>query len=195
MGEQSGQSAEGERFVSRAAPKLAAALEQFGIDLRGRMCADLGCNVGGFTQVLLRRGAAKVYAIDTGYGVLDYSLRRDARVVVMERTNALHVQLPERCSLVVIDAGWTRQVHIVRAAREMLSEGGQICSLLKPHYEAPREWLRRGVLDPPRREEVIAATLREIEELGLRVLGRVEAAVAGQAGNREEMLWIEPVRF
>jgi 23S rRNA (cytidine1920-2'-O)/16S rRNA (cytidine1409-2'-O)-methyltransferase len=194
MSEDTTQPGENVRYVSRAAPKLAAALERFGIDPRGRVCADLGCNVGGFTQVLLRHGAARVYAVDTGYGVLDYSLRRDARVVVMERTNAMHARLPELCGLVVIDAGWTRQVHILRAAGGMLAPGGQICSLLKPHYEAPRAWLRRGLLEPARREEVIAATLREIEGLGLRVIGRMEAAVAGQAGNREEMLWIEPVR-
>src|SRR5688572_17870582 len=99
-------------FVSRAGLKLDHALSHFGIDVAGFVCADLGCNVGGLTDCLLQRGAAKVYAIEKGYGVIEWRLRKDPRVVVMERTNAMHVQLPERVDLVTIDVAWTRQLLI-----------------------------------------------------------------------------------
>src|SRR3954470_11288116 len=108
-------------FVSRAGQKLEHALNTFHIDVNGQTCADLGSNVGGFVDCLLQRGAAKVYSIDTGYGVLDWKLRKDPRVVVMERTNAIHVTLPEKVSLVTIDVAWTKQRIILPAARRLLS--------------------------------------------------------------------------
>src|SRR4051812_1562628 len=111
-------------FVSRAGQKLEHVLATFGIDVAGRTCADLGSNVGGFVDCLLQRGAAKVYSIDTGYGVLDWKLRNDARVVVMERANAIHVTLPEKVSLVTIDVAWTKQRIILPAARRLLSDDG-----------------------------------------------------------------------
>lgn len=98
------------QFASRSGHKLAAALDAFSIDPSGLICADLGCNVGGFTDCLLQRGAAKVYAVDTGYGTLAWKLRDP--VVVMERTNAMHVVLPETVDLVTIDVAWTPQHHV-----------------------------------------------------------------------------------
>jgi predicted rRNA methylase YqxC with S4 and FtsJ domains len=117
------------RFVSRAGLKLAHALKEFNFDVNGLVCADFGCNVGGFTDCLLQRGAAKVYAIDTGYGTLAYKLRVDPRVVVMERTNALHAEPPSpggskgpgNVDLVVIDLAWTPQRHAIPAAVRWLS--------------------------------------------------------------------------
>src|SRR3954447_21258590 len=100
-------------FVSRAGEKLEAALVTFPVEVSGRVCADLGANVGGFTDCLLRHGAAKVYAVDTAYGVIAWTLRKDPRVVVKDRTNALHVHLPEPVSLVSVDVGWTRQEKIL----------------------------------------------------------------------------------
>ncbi|TFG88259.1 MAG: TlyA family RNA methyltransferase, partial [Gemmatimonadales bacterium] len=128
-------------FVSRAGRKLAAALDAFGLDVAGAICADFGCNVGGFTDCLLRRRAARVYAVDTGYGALAWTLRTSDRVVVMERTNALHCPVPEPVDLVTIDVGWTPQSRIVPAAMRWLKPagGGRIVSLLKPHYELGRE--------------------------------------------------------
>src|SRR4051812_44384353 len=120
-------------FVSRAGLKLDHALAHFGIDVAGLVCADLGCNAGGFTDCLLQRGAAKVYAVDTGYGMLDYKLRKDPRVVVMERTNAMHAELPETVDLVVIDVAWTKQRHILPAARRMVKPQGAVVTLVKPH--------------------------------------------------------------
>lgn len=122
------------QFVSRAGLKLEHALREFGFDVAGLVCADFGCNVGGFTDCLLQRGARKVYAIDTGYNVLAYKLRVDERVVVMERTNALHVAKPQAADvdLVVIDMAWTQQRHALPAAVRWLcaeqeaSEAGRI---------------------------------------------------------------------
>src|SRR5215213_1612736 len=111
-------------FVSRAGQKLDHALATFGVDVTGFVCADLGSNTGGFVDCLLQRGADRVYAVDTGYGVLAWRLRKDPRVVVMERTNAMHVRLPEPVDLVTIDVAWTRQRHILPAARRLVGAGG-----------------------------------------------------------------------
>lgn len=179
----------GMAFVSRAGEKLEHALSVFGIQVP-EVCADLGCNVGGFTDCLLRRGAKRVYAVDTGYGVLDYRLRKDERVVVMERTNALHVELPEKVSLVVIDVAWTRQKLILPAAKSLLSESGEIVTLIKPHYEAPKAWLKGGVLDAERVEEVIEGVRKEIEGLGFVVKRVVDSPIKGTGGNREALAWV-----
>src|ERR687893_231057 len=100
-------------FASRAGLKLEHALTAFSIDVRGSVCADLGSNVGGFVDCLLKRGASRVYALEKGYGVLEWRLRKDPRVVVMERTNAMHASLPEPVSMVSIDVAWTKQQHIL----------------------------------------------------------------------------------
>src|SRR5688572_874247 len=133
-------------FVSRAGQKLEHAIAAFGIDVAGRVCADLGSNTGGFTDCMLQRGAARVYAIDTGYGVLEWKLRKDPRVVVMERTNAMHVVLPEPVGVVTIDVAWTRQHHILPAARRLVAPDGFVVTLLKPHYVADSSQLVKGRL-------------------------------------------------
>ncbi len=156
------------------------------------VCADLGSNVGGFVQCLLLHGAVKVCAVDTGYGVLDYGLRKDPRVVVMERTNALHVTLDESVDLVTIDVGWTRQRHILPAALRMLKPDGRIISLVKPHYEAPPKWLRRGVLLPEKVDEVVAGVESSLPELGAVLLNRIDSPLAGQSGNREVLFLLRP---
>src|SRR5690349_7684074 len=119
------------QFVSRAGAKLDHALNLFQIDVTGLMCADLGSNVGGFVDCLLARGAGKVYAVEKGYGVLEWRLRNDPRVVVMERSNAMHVHLPEPVDLVTIDVAWTRQKNILPAARRLLKTDGRVISLIK----------------------------------------------------------------
>src|SRR5580658_2270693 len=117
------------QFVSRAGAKLDHAVTAFSIAIEGKICADLGCSTGGFTDCLLQRGAAKVFSVDTGYGVLDWKLRNDPRVVVMERTNAMHVRLPEPVDLITIDVGWTRQRHILPSAGRLLAPGGSVVTL------------------------------------------------------------------
>lgn len=177
-------------YASRAGEKLAAALDAFQIDPTGRVCADFGSNVGGFTDCLLRRGAAKVYAVDTGYGVLAYTLRKDSRVAVMERTNAMHVELPEVVDLVTIDVAWTRQLHILPAAARALKPSGTVITLIKPHYEAPRERLRGGVLSPEDARDVLNDTLDAIRAAGWESRGVIESPIVGQKGNTEFLAWL-----
>lgn len=172
-------------YVSRGGLKLAAALDAFQTNPTGLACADLGCNVGGFTDCLLQRGARRIYAIDTGHGTLDYALRRNERVIVMERTNALRVQLPERLDLVVIDVGWTRQRYVVPAAAGLLKPGGRIISLIKPQYEVPQSRLRNGVLPPAEAEAVLAKVLDDLARRGFTTLRWIESPIQGDAGNRE----------
>ena len=162
------------RFVSRGGEKLQAALEAFGIDVTGRTCADFGANVGGFTHCLLDRGAERVFAVDTGYGALDWRLRNDPRVVVMERTNALYADPPSGgVALVAIDVAFTPQRRIVPAAARWVAGAGDIVSLLKPHYEraklpgAARAGRRGGPLGLDRAEEIRDAVCRQLAELGL----------------------------
>ncbi len=172
-------------YVSRGGEKLAAALEAFGIDPAGAICADLGCNVGGFTDALLRHGAVRVYAIDTGYGTLDYRLRTDPRVVVLERTNAMHVTLDEPVDLAVVDVGWTRQRHILPNAARLLKRDGRIVTLIKPHYEADKHELHKGVVPAPLVEDVLERACGSMAELDLTLLAILPSPIVGQKGNRE----------
>ena len=178
-------------FVSRAGQKLEHALATFGIDVAGCICADLGCSTGGFTDCLLQRGAKKVYAIDTGYGVLDWKLRNDPRVVVMERTNAMHVTLPEPVDLVTIDVAWTKQRHILPAAKRIVRKGGQIVTLLKPHYEAAPAMLRKGILMNEHLESVVAAVRSEMETMGFSVVNMTTSPIKGAKGNTELLVHLK----
>ena len=172
-------------FASRAGQKLDHALATFALDVAGLTCADLGCSTGGFTDCLLRRGAARVYAVDTGYGVLDWTLRKDARVVVMERTNAMHVVLPEPAAVVSIDVAWTRQRHILPAARRVLAPGGTVVSLVKPHYEAAAGLLRKGILPAAELPAILTAVWADAAAAGFDVIGSVESPIKGAKGNTE----------
>jgi len=180
------------RFVSRAGLKLDAALDAFHLDVAGMTCADLGCNAGGFVDCVLQRGAARVYAIDTGYGMLDWKLRKDPRVVVMERTNAMHATLPEPVGLVTIDVAWTKQKHILPAGRRMLADNGSVISLIKPHYEADPAWLCRGVLPAERVPEVVEAVKADIRLAGLEVIGTIISPIQGAKGNTEILAYLRP---
>ncbi len=194
-------------FVGRGGQKLHHALLTFNVSPAALMCADLGCNVGGFTDCLLQLGAAKVYAVDTGYGALAWTLRKDPRVVVMERTNALHAPAPELVDLVVIDLGWTPQRHAVPAALKWLKPArGQtaprIITLIKPHYEVPRKesaaLLRDGVLDDTDAQAIVDRVVHDLPSLGVAVLGLTRSPIAGGAskgnkrGNAEWLALLQP---
>jgi 23S rRNA (cytidine1920-2'-O)/16S rRNA (cytidine1409-2'-O)-methyltransferase len=179
-------------FVSRAGQKLEHALATFGLDVGGRVCADLGSNAGGFVDCLLRRGAAKVYAIDTGYGALEWKLRKDPRVVVMERTNAMHAQLPEPAHVVTIDVAWTKQRHILPAARRMISAGGFVVTLIKPHYEADPSRLVRGVLPEAEVDAVVEAVGADVTAAGFRLVRTVRSPITGSKGNVEVLAELRP---
>ena len=176
------------KFVSRAGAKLEHALDAFGMDPTGWTCADLGCNVGGFTDCLLQRGAARVYAVDTGYGALAWKLRKDPRVIAMERTNAMHVTLPEVVDLVTIDVAWTRQQKVLPAAAALLKPGGRIVSLVKPHYEADRAWLVRGLLPAERVDEVVEQVVAGLRLSGLESTARTDSPLTGASGGNREVL-------
>ena len=172
-------------FVSRAGLKLDHAMSAFNIDATNLICADFGCNAGGFTDCLLQRGATRVYAIDTGYGALEWKLRTNPRVVPMERTNAMHVELPECVNLVVIDVAWTKQSKILPAAKRALTPEGQIVTLIKPHYEADPKLLQRGILPAEKLDAVIEDVRRQIAEAGFDCLAVVASPILGGKGNTE----------
>src|ERR1043165_1348256 len=157
------------RFVGRGGEKPHYALERFGVRPAGMSSEDLGCNVGGFTDCLLQAGAARVYAVDTGYGALAWKLRTDPRVIVLERTNALHAAPHETVDLVVVDLGWTPQQHAIPAALSWLKPEGRIVSLIKPHYEVrkadAKSLLKDGVLEESDAERITQSVVAEFPRL------------------------------
>lgn len=182
--------------VSRAGEKLRAALTEWRDllpDLNGLVAADLGANVGGFTECLLSHGVARVYAIDTGYGVLAWELRNDPRVTTMERTNALHVRLPEPMDLVTIDVAWTRQKHIIPAALRLVRPTGWVVSLVKPHYEADEAILRGGILPPEALLSVLDRVRSDVAAAHGEVVAEMESPIRGSKGNIEH-LWLVRLR-
>ena len=179
-------------FVSRAGQKLDHALSHFALDVSGKTAADLGSNTGGFVDVLLQRGAAKVYAVDTGYGVLDWKLRKDPRVVVMERTNAMHVALPEKVGVVTIDVAWTKQKHILPPARALLAADGFCVTLIKPHYEAAAAQLKKGVLPEDLVAQVVEGVRRDVYDAGFDLVGTVDSPIKGAKGNVEVLALLRP---
>jgi len=188
----------GRRFVSRAGEKLDAALEAFGLDVRGGACADFGCNVGGFTDCLLRRGAEKVYAVDTGYGQLAWKLRRDPRVVVMERTNALYAPPPQEVDLVVVDVARTVQELIVPAAVRWLKRDDRgnlpaVVSLLKPHYELAKLTGRTPHARISRSDAaaVCLEVSRRLAQLGLRLRAAMRSPLLGKGTNVEFLVHVQ----
>lgn len=175
-------------YVGRGGEKMAWALDRFGIDPTGLICCDLGSHVGGFVDALLQAGAAKVFSVDTCYGTLAWTLRNDDRVVVMERTNALHVELPEPVDLVTCDVGWTRQEKALPKALSLLKPGGQLLSLLKPQYEAEKDEIIRG--KGRVREEALPAILARVEAVwrshGVDFEGPARTPFLGGKGNNPE---------
>ena len=177
-------------FVSRAGEKLKFALDEFDIDIKDKICADLGCSTGGFTDCLLQKGAKKVYSVDTGKGVLEWKLREDDRVVVMESENALHIKLPEKVDFISIDVGWTPQKLIIPKALDLLKDDGEIIPLIKPHYEVQKSKVSEELT-----AEILKKSKLEIEELGGKILGVMESPITGKKGkNKEYLIWIHPVR-
>lgn len=176
------------KFVSRAGAKLELALQKFKLDVKDKICADFGCSTGGFTDCLLAHGAKKVYAIDTGYGILDWNLRNDKRVIVMERTNALHVELPESVDFISVDVSWTKQKLIIPQAISLLKKDGDIISLLKPHYEAEKKLLTKGKLKDEYVDPVIKKVQHELAALNINILQIAESPITGQKGGNKEFL-------
>lgn len=179
-------------YVSRGGEKLAHALQQFAFSVEGLCCADLGSHVGGFVDCLLQHGVSQVYSIDTAYGTLAWTLRKDDRVVVMERTNAMHVDLAEQVDLVTVDAGWTVQSKILPNVARMLKPGGHVITLIKPHYEAPKHLLQKGVLTDDFTDEVLTGVSHEIRSMGWEILNTTLSPIRGHGGNREILALLKP---
>lgn len=179
-----------EPFVSRGGRKLAGALDHFEIDPAGWVCADVGASTGGFTDCLLQRGARRVFAIDVGYGQLDYGLRQDPRVKVMERVNARSLEadaLGEVCDLATFDLSFISLTKVVPAVVGHVRDRGLLLMLVKPQFEAGRRDVGKGgiVRDEAVRAGAIERTVRRLAELGIERLGLFDSPVHGAKGNRE----------
>ena len=196
----------GPPFVSRGGEKLAAALQAFGIDVRGLTCADVGASTGGFTDCLLQNGAVRIYAIDVGKGILHWKLRQDRRVVVMEEVNARYVDhLPEEVDLVTVDASFISLKILLpviqpwfrlgghTALEEEAGGAGQVVALIKPQFEAGRAEAARGdgvIRDSHIHHRVLHDVLGFAERQGYTVLGLMRSPLLGPKGNVEFLTWL-----
>ena len=183
----------GHGYVSRGGLKLAGALDAFAIDPAGRVALDLGASTGGFTDCLLQRGAARVYAVDVGYGLLDWRLQQDPRVVNLERTHAAELsaeQVPESIDLLVADISFNSLTRILPRPVALLAVGGYAVLLVKPQFEAPPAAVMQGglVTDPAVHRAACDAVAAAVEGLGLKVLGVERSSITGTKGNVEFLL-------
>ncbi|MEZ4754408.1 MAG: TlyA family RNA methyltransferase [Bdellovibrionota bacterium] len=182
------------KFVSRGGLKLDAALKAFDIDPKGKICADAGCSTGGFSDVLLQNGAAKIYAIDTAYGELDWKIRDDARVEVMERTNVVRLeQLPELVELIVVDVSLLGSEFILPVIKNWLTDSGEIVLLLKPQYElAPEKVPNGGIITAVNlHKEVIIKFADSCVENQLYPVNLIRSPIKGGQGNIEFLVHIK----
>ena len=180
-------------YVSRGGEKLAAALDRWSIDVRGRRCMDVGASTGGFTDCLLQRGASSVIAVDAGYGQLADRLRRDSRVDVRERTNARTMEpLAEPVELATVDVSFISATALLPVVASSLRRGGDLLVLVKPQFEARRQEVQPGgvVRDSAVHASCVGRVARSAIELGLRVRGVIRSPLLGPAGNREFFLWL-----
>ncbi|MBI4266845.1 MAG: TlyA family RNA methyltransferase [Chloroflexi bacterium] len=175
-------------FVSRGGLKLEHALDRFQLDVSGWVIADIGASTGGFTDCLLKRGARRVYAVDVGYGQLDYRLRRDPRVVVMEGVNARYpVPLPEKVDLVTMDLAFISVEKVIPSVAGLLKAGGYLLVLIKPQFEAKRSEVGKGgvIKDPSRHAAVLGRFIAWAVEHRFRLKGLAASPIPGASGNRE----------
>jgi 23S rRNA (cytidine1920-2'-O)/16S rRNA (cytidine1409-2'-O)-methyltransferase len=181
------------RYVSRGGLKLENALEKLGIDVTGRACLDVGASTGGFTDCLLQRGAERVISVDVGYGQLDWGLRNDPRVTVMDRVNARDLRpddLPYRPHLATIDVSFISLGKVLPAVADCLVESGQILALVKPQFELGRGRVRGGVVrSPEERREALLKVSRAGADAGLAVRGFASSGLPGPKGNLETFMW------
>ena len=185
-----------QKYVGRGGYKLEAALDHFAINATDLVCLDVGASTGGFTDVLLRRGAAKVYAIDVGRGLLHWRLRQDARVVVIERINARDLEsFPEPVSLVVIDVSFISLEKVLPAVRHAAPEA-EVVALFKPQFEVGRSEVGKGgiVRDPAAVEAALSRFRDSARDIGYAVEAEALSEVAGAEGNREIFVHLEPAR-
>lgn len=180
-------------FVSRGGVKLDYALDHFQLDVSSRVVADIGASTGGFTDCLLKRGARRVYAIDVGYGQLDYRLRCDPRVVVMERVNARYpISLPEKVDLATMDLSFISVEKVIPSVAQLVNEDGYLLVLIKPQFEARRAEVGKGgiVKQPAVHARVLGRFIAWVVAHGFRLGGLVASPVLGASGNKEFFVWL-----
>ena len=183
-------------YVSRGGLKLEKAMQCFPLTPNGKVCMDIGASTGGFTDCMLQNGAVKVYAVDVGYGQLDWKIRSDPRVVVLERTNArylTHEQIPDELDFASIDVSFISLKLILPAVAGVLKNGGQVASLVKPQFEAGKEKVgKKGVVrDPAVHKEVLEHYLEHAKEAGFGVLGLTYSPIRGPEGNIEYLGFLQ----
>jgi 23S rRNA (cytidine1920-2'-O)/16S rRNA (cytidine1409-2'-O)-methyltransferase len=183
-------------YVSRGGEKLAPALDHFGVDPKGLVCLDAGASTGGFTHVLLLRGAAKVYAVDVGYGQLDHSLRQDPRVAVLERTNIRLLPqeaIPEPIDLATLDLSFISLTLVLPKILEFLRPGGEILALVKPQFEVGKGKVGKGgvVRDPELQRQAVDKVARVARDLGCEVSPAYPSPITGPKGNQEYFLLLK----
>jgi len=182
-------------YVSRGGLKLEKALEEFMIDVKGMVVMDVGASTGGFTDCLLKKGAERVYAIDVGYGQLDWKLRRDKRVVVLEKRNIRYLkkeEIPEEIDLAVIDVSFISLTKVIPKVSEFLKNEGAIIALIKPQFEVAKGEVGKGgiVKNPEKHREVVLKISEFADTLSLSVKGTIESPILGQKGNREFLIYL-----
>ncbi len=182
-------------YVSRGGLKLEAALDHFGVVLQGVIAMDVGSSTGGFTDCMLKRGARKVYCVDVGYGQLSWSLRNDARVILLERTNIRYLEkerIPDAVDFAAIDVSFISLRKVIPKVMEFVSEKGEIMALVKPQFEVGKSEVGKGgiVRDEGKRMAAVAAIETFSTERGLRSMGTFLSPVPGQKGNREYFLYL-----
>ena len=184
------------RYVSRGGLKLEKAMKNFGVELEGKVCMDVGASTGGFTDCMLQNGAVKVYSVDVGHGQLDWKLRNDERVVCMEKTNIRYVtpeDIEEPVDFSSIDVSFISLTKVLLPVRNLLSQDGQIVCLIKPQFEAGREKVgKKGVVrDPAVHKEVIEKVIAFAKEQYLEPLALDFSPIKGPEGNIEYLLYLQ----
>jgi 23S rRNA (cytidine1920-2'-O)/16S rRNA (cytidine1409-2'-O)-methyltransferase len=182
-------------YVSRGGIKLAAALEIFNVNPSGKTVMDIGCSTGGFTDCVLERGAAKVYAVDVGYGQLDWSLRNNRRVILYEKTNIRYLEkerIPETVDLIVIDVSFISLTKVLPRVHDFLHDSGDVIALIKPQFELDRKMVEKGgiVRNETMRLSAVNRICEFSEASGLSVIGICDSPVPGQKGNREYFIYL-----
>ena len=182
-------------YVSRGGSKLEKALEEFEVKAEGVIALDVGASTGGFTDCLLTRGARRVYAVDVGYGQLDWKLRNDPRVIVMEKKNIRYLQpeeLPEQPGLAVVDVSFISLRLVLPKIRDLLAEGGKILALIKPQFEVGKGKVGKGgvVRSPEEHDRVLLEVREAAEAIGLEVSGVTESPLLGRKGNKEFFIYL-----
>jgi 23S rRNA (cytidine1920-2'-O)/16S rRNA (cytidine1409-2'-O)-methyltransferase len=184
-------------YVSRGGLKLEYALKEFGIDVSGLACLDVGASTGGFTDCLLQQGAKTVYALDVGHGQIDYKLRQDRRVTVIEKVNAHYpFQLPGKVGLATVDVSFISLTAVIPNILPHLEEGGEMVVLFKPQFEADRQEVGKGgvIRDPEVHARCIGRFIAWMNGNGWSLLNLTSSPVAGADGNREFLMYVRPFR-